>query len=67
VSGVAAVAAISVSAERRRLQTQQQRSAAAEDLDGLGTEPIELPGDHSPFLSRPSALAEVLLHVADGI
>jgi pimeloyl-ACP methyl ester carboxylesterase len=35
--------------------------------DRLGTEPIELPGDHSPFLSRPSALAEVLLHVADGI
>jgi len=26
----------------------------------LGAEPVELPGDHSPFLSRPSALAEAL-------
>ena len=27
----------------------------------LGVEPVELPGGHSPFLSRPAALAEVLL------
>jgi pimeloyl-ACP methyl ester carboxylesterase len=27
----------------------------------LGAELIELPGDHSPFYSRPSALADVLL------
>ena len=26
----------------------------------LGVEPIELPGSHSPFLSRPAALADVL-------
>jgi pimeloyl-ACP methyl ester carboxylesterase len=26
---------------------------------------IELPGSHSPFLSRPSALADVLLHLAE--
>lgn len=29
----------------------------------LGVEPIELPGDHSPFLSRPGELAEVLARV----
>ena len=27
----------------------------------LGVDPIELPGDHSPFLSRPAELAETLL------
>lgn len=27
----------------------------------LGVEPVELPGDHSPFLSQPARLAEVLL------
>lgn len=32
--------------------------------DRLGAELIELPGSHSPFLSRPSALADVLLSVA---
>jgi pimeloyl-ACP methyl ester carboxylesterase len=31
----------------------------------LGVEPIELPGGHSPFLSRPNALADVLLGIAD--
>jgi pimeloyl-ACP methyl ester carboxylesterase len=30
----------------------------------LGAELIELPGDHSPFYSRPEALAEVLLRLA---
>jgi hypothetical protein len=30
----------------------------------LGVEPIELPGDHSPFLSRPAALADVLAGLA---
>jgi len=29
----------------------------------LGVEPAELPGDHSPMLSRPAALADVLLGV----
>ena len=32
--------------------------------DRLGAEFIELPGSHSPFLSRPQALAEVLLRIA---
>jgi pimeloyl-ACP methyl ester carboxylesterase len=30
----------------------------------LGVEPIELPGDHSPFLSRPRELADVLDELA---
>jgi pimeloyl-ACP methyl ester carboxylesterase len=33
--------------------------------DRLGAELVELPGSHSPFLSRPSALADVLLSVAE--
>jgi hypothetical protein len=31
--------------------------------DRLGVNIIELPGDHSPFLSRPSDLAELLLRL----
>ena len=33
--------------------------------DRLGAKVIELPGSHSPFLSRPQALADVLLHLAE--
>ena len=33
--------------------------------DRLGAELIELPGSHSPFLSRPAALADVLFQVAE--
>lgn len=36
---------------------------AARDI-GAGI--VELPGGHSPFLSRPSTVAEVLLRVAEG-
>lgn len=32
--------------------------------DGLDVEPVELDGGHSPFLSRPAELADVLLAVA---
>ena len=32
----------------------------------IGADIVELPGSHSPFLSRPSALADVLLRVNDG-
>jgi pimeloyl-ACP methyl ester carboxylesterase len=32
--------------------------------DRLGADVVELPGSHSPFLSRPAALADVLLRVA---
>jgi pimeloyl-ACP methyl ester carboxylesterase len=34
--------------------------------DRLGADLIELPGSHSPLLSRPSAVAEVLLDIANG-
>jgi hypothetical protein len=30
----------------------------------IGADIVELPGSHSPLLSRPSAVAEVLLRVA---
>jgi pimeloyl-ACP methyl ester carboxylesterase len=33
--------------------------------DRIGAEIIELPGSHAPFLSRPQALADVLLRIAD--
>jgi hypothetical protein len=33
--------------------------------DRLGADLIELPGSHSPLLSRPSALADVLLRTAE--
>lgn len=29
-------------------------------LERLGVEPIELPGSHSPFISRPNVLARLL-------
>jgi hypothetical protein len=32
----------------------------------LGSEPIELPGAHSPFLSRPEMLARELVALASG-
>jgi pimeloyl-ACP methyl ester carboxylesterase len=32
----------------------------------IGADVVELPGSHSPFLSRPQALADVLLRIADG-
>jgi pimeloyl-ACP methyl ester carboxylesterase len=31
----------------------------------LGADVVELPGSHSPFLSRPEALADVLVKIAD--
>ncbi len=31
----------------------------------LGVEPLQMPGGHSPFLSRPAALAELLHLIAD--
>jgi hypothetical protein len=30
----------------------------------LGVDPIELPGGHSPFLSRPRVLAQALVRAA---
>jgi len=39
-----------------------QRALAAR----TGAKVHELPGDHSPFLARPEALAEMLVEIADG-
>jgi pimeloyl-ACP methyl ester carboxylesterase len=47
-----------VCAEDRALVPDGQRRLARELL---AVEPIELPGGHSPFLSRPAALADVVL------
>jgi pimeloyl-ACP methyl ester carboxylesterase len=44
----------------RVLRPNWQRQAAR---TRLGVEPIELPSSHSPFLSRPAALAAVLTRV----
>jgi len=33
---------------------------------GLGADLTELPGSHSSFFSRPEALTDVLLRIADG-
>jgi hypothetical protein len=33
-------------------------------LERLGVNAIELPGGHSPFLSRPAELAEALVSVS---
>jgi hypothetical protein len=38
------------------------RGKAARAADVLGVEPLQLPGGHSPMVSRPAALAE-LLHI----
>lgn len=47
-----------VCSEDQILRPEWSRQTACERL---GAELIELPGDHSPFYSRPSALADVLL------
>ena len=46
-----------VAAEDRIVSPAWGRRAA---LERLGVEPLELPGDHSPYLARPEALAELL-------
>jgi hypothetical protein len=46
-----------VAAEDRIVNPAWSRRAARERL---GVDPVELPGGHSPFLSRPGPLAEVL-------
>jgi pimeloyl-ACP methyl ester carboxylesterase len=46
-----------VCAEDRIVDPARSRRVAAERL---GVEPVELPGGHSPFLSRPGELAAVL-------
>jgi pimeloyl-ACP methyl ester carboxylesterase len=46
-----------VCAEDRIVDPVRSRRAATERL---GVEPVELPGSHSPYLSRPAALADML-------
>ncbi len=48
-------------ADDRVVSSQYSRRAATELLR---VEPVEMPGGHSPFLSRPSNLAKVLEHAA---
>jgi pimeloyl-ACP methyl ester carboxylesterase len=50
-----------VCSEDQILRPEWSRQTA----DRLGAELIELPGDHSPFYSRPSVLADVLLGLAN--
>jgi len=52
-----------VMAEDAALSPEWCRRAAREQL---GVEPHELPGDHSPFLSRPGELADLLVALSDG-
>jgi pimeloyl-ACP methyl ester carboxylesterase len=51
-----------VCSEDQILRPAWSRQTARERL---GAELIELPGDHSPFYSRPAALADVLLGLAN--
>jgi pimeloyl-ACP methyl ester carboxylesterase len=51
-----------VCSEDRLVNPERARRVARERLDA---ELVELPGSHSPFLSRPGALAEVLLARAE--
>jgi pimeloyl-ACP methyl ester carboxylesterase len=51
-----------VCAEDQILRPEWSRQTARERI---GAELIELPGDHSPFYSRPSVLADVLLGLAN--
>jgi hypothetical protein len=54
-------AAYIVCADDRTLTPRWQRKVARE---WLGVEPVELPGDHCPNVSRPEALADVLEKVS---
>jgi pimeloyl-ACP methyl ester carboxylesterase len=49
--------------EDRSIDAAWARSIAAERLDGRL---LELPGGHSPFLSRPREVAELLIGIAGG-
>jgi pimeloyl-ACP methyl ester carboxylesterase len=51
-----------VCSEDQMIRPEWSRQTARERI---GAELIELPGDHSPFYSRPSVLADVLLGLAN--
>src|SRR5258708_37907489 len=50
-------------AEDRMVSTTYSRHASN---DVLGIEPLEMPGGHSPFLSRPRELAGILVGLVSG-
>jgi pimeloyl-ACP methyl ester carboxylesterase len=50
---------VSIVCREDRVVSGDWSRAAARDL--LGVEPLELPGSHSPFLTRPAELAELLV------
>jgi pimeloyl-ACP methyl ester carboxylesterase len=50
-----------VCTEDRLLNPEYQRRTARD----IGANLVELPGSHSPFLSRPQAVADILLRVAE--
>ena len=61
IKGAAAAAAPStvvVPGHDRTLRPEWMRAAARERL---GTEPVEIPGGHCPHVSRPDAIAELLV------
>ena len=51
-----------VCAEDRTIQPKWSRKIAKSQL---GVEPIELPGGHCPYISRPEELARVLLKLSE--
>lgn len=60
ISGSPKLASI-VCAEDQAISPEWSRAAAR---DALGVQPYELAGSHSPFLSRPGALADALIDLA---
>ena len=53
---------VSIVCREDRAVSPDWSRAATQTL--LGVEPVELPGSHSPFLSRPAELAELLVSLA---
>jgi len=64
LAGFPAVACTSVICSEDQLVRPEWSRRIARDR--LGADVKELPGSHSPFMSRPSTLADVLLRIADG-
>jgi pimeloyl-ACP methyl ester carboxylesterase len=62
LAGLPDVERVSVVCRDDRAVSPEWSRSAAREL--LGVEPIELPGSHSPFLSRPAELARLLVSLA---
>ena len=54
---------------RPGLECLEDRALSAEmsavTIERLGVDPLTIPGSHSPFLSRPAELAELLVAAVD--